>query len=64
MAEVVKIDDSGSQARVAFDLAKFLWYGAGKSDPKNTEEAKQFLGIVADCNYAVRGTARTDNTKL
>jgi len=62
--QTVRIDGVDAPSRVAFEMAKFLWYGAEKRDPKNTEEARQFLRIVSDCTYALKGAEQFENTKL
>lgn len=62
--QTVKIDGVDAPSRVAFDMAKFIWYGAGKSDPKDTASAKQFLGLVADCTMALRGGGKFSSFEL
>ncbi|MCY1126020.1 hypothetical protein OU426_04060 [Frigidibacter sp. RF13] len=62
MAETVKIQDTQSEARVAFDMAQWLWNRVHKEQPSTTAEAEQFLALVGQCKAALMG-AETFNLK-
>ena len=53
--QTVKIQDTEGEARVAFEMAQWLWVRVNKETPSSIAQAEQFLGLVGQCKAALKG---------